>query len=127
MWNPFKTSNQRTTGQKYENQACHYLQGQGLTLKARNINFRCGEIDLIMLDEQQLVFVEVRYRQHQEFGGALASVDLRKQQKIIRAAQLYLQKHYGNRPPSCRFDVIAMQGDDHENPIQWIKNAFGGG
>ena len=124
MRNPFKSFNTLTTGQKFEQQACDYLQHQGLTLKEKNARFRVGEIDLIMLDGAQLVFVEVRYRQGQTFGGAAASVDYRKQQKLIKAAQLYLLKHFGNQPPPCRFDVIAMEDKPQGVQINWIKNAF---
>ena len=85
MRNPFS---KRAVGQQFEKQACAYLQRQGLQLKEKNVQFRSGEIDLIMLDDTQLVFVEVRYRKHQNFGGAAASVNYHKQQKLIKAAQL---------------------------------------
>ena len=109
------------TGQKYEDLACQHLKQQGLKLKAKNVRFKVGEIDLIMLDKEQLVFIEVRFRQDDSFGGAAASVDNAKQAKLIKAASLYLQQEFGNNPPSCRFDVIAMENNKQ---IQWIKNAF---
>ena len=124
MHKPFKRFNKRIVGEEFEHQACRYLQQQGLQLKERNAHFRVGEIDLIMLDGAQLVFVEVRYRKHQSFGGAAASVDYHKQKKLIKAAQLYLLKHFGNQPPACRFDVIAMQDTPQGPEIEWIKNAF---
>ncbi len=94
MWSPFKTSNKRDIGQNFEKMACVYLQKQGLKLKDKNANFRVGEIDLIMTDHDQLVFVEVRYRKDNQYGGALASVTVQKQQKLIKAAQIYLQKEF---------------------------------
>jgi len=124
MRNPFKSFSKRAIGQQFERQACGYLQQQGLKLKEKNVLFRSGEIDLIMLDGKQLVFVEVRYRKHQSFGGAAASVNYHKQQKLIKAAQLYLLKHFDNQPPACRFDVIAMQDSPQGLEIEWIKNAF---
>jgi len=124
MRNPFKRFSKRAIGQQFEQQACTYLKQQGLKLKEKNAQFRSGEIDLIMLDGAQLVFVEVRYRKHQSFGGAAASVDYHKQQKLIKAAQLYLLKHFGNQPPSCRFDVVAMQDGPEGLQIEWLKNAF---
>lgn len=114
----------RKAGQYYEQKACDYLCQQGLVLIARNVNFKAGEIDLIMLDGQQLIFIEVRYRASQQFGGALESVNSSKQQKLIKAAQLYLIREYNNQPPSCRFDVIAMTGNNEQLSINWIKNAF---
>lgn len=96
-----------------------YLQANGLCLVQRNYRIRSGEIDLIMRDDQVLVFVEVRYRKTQRYGGALQSIDPRKQARIIRTAQHYLQYRAPNAP--VRFDVIAVEGD---NSINWVKNAF---
>ncbi|MFT6153965.1 MAG: putative endonuclease [Bermanella sp.] len=114
----------RVDGQFFEDKACAFLQQKGLTLSERNVNFPTGEIDLIMLDGPQLVFVEVRFRHNNEFGGAAASIDNRKQKKLIKTAQLYLQKKFGSRPPSCRFDVIAINGDKKKFNVNWIKNAI---
>lgn len=78
-----------------------------------------------MLDADTVVFVEVRYRLHAGFGGALDSIDGRKQKRLVLAATLFLQKepHWGNHP--CRFDVVALQGSHHAGrPLQWLKNAF---
>jgi putative endonuclease len=124
MLNPFKSFNKRKLGEQFEQQACRYLQKQGLKLKERNADFRVGEIDLVMQDGGTLVFVEVRFRAQQGFGGAAASVDRRKQQKLIKAAQLYLLKHFANNPPPCRFDVVAMEDNQQGPSINWIKNAF---
>lgn len=93
---------------------------QGLSLVARNHRCRGGEVDLVMQHQDTLVFVEVRLRRHSGFGGPLASVDRRKQQKLALAAQHYLQRHPWGGP--CRFDVVGLGADPH-NP-QWIQNAF---
>ena len=124
MWSPSKVFNKRAKGDAYEKVARHHLQKQGLAFVAQNVNFKGGEIDLIMKDEAQLVFIEVRFRQIKQFGGAAASVAFKKQQRIILAAQLYLQKTFGNRPPSCRFDVVAIDGEGSNSQITWLKNAF---
>ena len=124
MWNPFKTHSKRDTGNYFEKQACLYLKQQGLVFEDRNINYRCGEIDLLMRDKEQLVFIEVRFRHSNQFGGSVASVDKAKQGKLIKAAQLYLQQNYKSQQPSCRFDVIAFQGSEDTFETQWIKNAF---
>ncbi len=81
----------RQLGSIYEAEAITYLTAQGLRLLEKNYQCRMGEIDLIFLDQQQLVFTEVRYRARSDFGGCLASVNLRKQRKLIRSAQHYLQ------------------------------------
>jgi putative endonuclease len=124
MWSPSKVFNKRAKGDAFEKVARHHLERQGLKLVAQNVNFKGGEIDLIMKDDAQLVFIEVRFRQSKQFGGAAASVAYKKQQRIILAAQLYLQKHFGNRPPSCRFDVVAIDGEGHDSQLTWLKNAF---
>ncbi|HPY39485.1 MAG TPA: YraN family protein [Thiolinea sp.] len=107
------------SGQAAEAKAWEYLQAQGFRLLARNYRLRGGEIDLIVHDGDYLVFVEVRYRSSEQFGGALQSIDLRKQQRIIRTAQHYLMRHALDLP--CRFDVIAL---DRAQQITWLKNAF---
>src|SRR5204862_504789 len=79
-----------SAGTLAEQRAERYLQSQGLGLIERNYRSRFGEIDLIMRDGTSLVFVEVRMRRNKDFGGAAASIDVRKQQRIIRTAHQYL-------------------------------------
>lgn len=105
-------------GQVGEDQALEYLQQQGLQLLERNFRCKGGEIDLIMQDGKGLVFVEVRLRSEQKFGGAAASIGSAKQKRLIIAAQIYLQRY--SMPPPCRFDVIAF--DDKK--MTWLKNAI---
>jgi putative endonuclease len=107
-------------GAAAEKRAADYLQQAGLTLLARNYRCRFGEIDLIMQDGASLVFVEVRLRQRSDFGGAAASIDQRKQAKLIRTAQVYLASL--RTLPPCRFDALLLNDDE----ISWVKNAFDG-
>ena len=107
-------------GREAEQQAQQYLQTRGLTPVAHNYLCRMGEIDLVMRDGPVLVFVEVRLRRHRGFGDALASVDARKRQRLIRAAQHYLQRHPWDGP--CRFDVVGL---DAQNRMSWVRDAFG--
>jgi len=111
-------------GQKAEDAAALMLEQQGLTLIERNFSCKTGELDLIFKDKEQLVFVEVRFRKNQHFGGALASVTQAKQQKLRRAANFYLNTWQSQ--PACRFDVVAMTLDTNQQLIceNWIKNAF---
>ena len=106
-------------GQAAEEAAYQYLLSQGLTLLERNYHSRYGEIDLIMLDNQVLVFIEVRYRHDKQYGGAAASISYHKQRHIRNTAAAYLQKQ-GNHYPA-RFDVCAIHGDMQ---INWIQQAF---
>ncbi len=111
-------------GRQAEHHAERYLSQNGLRLLERNYRCRGGEIDLVMSEGQTLVFIEVRYRTHQSFGGAAASVDRRKQQRLIQAAQHYLQRQRSMDEP-CRFDVVAIAPGKDGNPsLQWIKNAI---
>jgi putative endonuclease len=105
--------------------ALDYLQSQGLKPIAQNISSPLGEIDLLMLDAQQWVFVEVRQRKNMNFGGAAASISSAKQLKLRRQAQKILQDHFGRRPwPAVRFDVVAIEGPVEDGKINWITSAF---
>lgn len=106
-------------GQAAEARALAYLQQQGMQLVERNFSCRCGEIDLIMREQQTLVFVEVRQRTSTRFGGAAASVTAVKQARLWRTAEYYLQRYAA--PPGCRFDLIAIQGDE----LNWIRHIIG--
>jgi len=116
------SSTTKQKGDAAEDRALRHLQAQGLELVQRNYRTPGrggGEIDLIMRDtDRTLVFVEVRKRRNSRHGGALASVTFVKQRRIVFAAQHYLLKL--PQIPPCRFDVIAVEGDD----LQWFKAAF---
>lgn len=101
----------------------------GLREIARNVSYRGGELDLVMLEAggrggDTLVFVEVRYRQSQAFGGGMASVDLGKRRKLVHAAQLFLGEHREYAHASCRFDVVDAHGDPTAPRINWLRDAF---
>jgi len=70
------------------------------------------------------VFVEVRFRRSDSHGGGAASVDWRKQRRIIRAAQLFLLKHPRFVDAPCRFDVVDASGDPQSPTLEWIRDAF---
>jgi len=117
----------KVTGDKYENTATEIIGKQGLRVLARNFSAKTGEIDIIALDNKQLVFIEVRARSNPFFLSAAASVDRKKQLRIIRTAQVYLQRNRQLAHLPCRFDVIAFktgQSDQSEADSQWIRSAF---
>ncbi len=105
-----------------EQRAARYLQQQGLQLISQNYRCRAGEIDLIMQHGDTLVFVEVRLRSNKDYGGAAASIDQHKQQRLIKTAQHYLATL--KRIPPCRFDALLLVEISDTQP-QWLKNAFG--
>jgi len=110
-------------GAASEDRARYYLETQGLKTLNRNFRTRRGEIDLVMLDSDTLVFVEVRYRKGDRYGSAAESVTYTKQQRINSAAKQFLlsRKQWCRHP--CRFDVVAISGAEAEH-IDWIKDAF---
>jgi putative endonuclease len=109
-------------GAEAEQQALNYLHRQGLKLVERNYRCKAGELDLIMQDrEDTTVFVEVRYRQSNDFGTALESITPAKQRKLLAAARHYLQNRGDDLP--CRFDVVALNGSGNTR-MEWIKNAI---
>lgn len=119
-------SEPRRRGDAAEQATQHWLTQQGVTLLQTNFHTRYGEIDLIGLHREQLVFFEVRFRSSSRFGGAAASVTAAKQQKIVSAAQLFLQQHPQYANTSCRFDVIAASGQPDNWQFDWLQQAFYG-
>ncbi len=109
-------------GRKAEDYALAFLAQRGLKLLARNYRSRYGEIDLILQDQSTLVFVEVRCRTSSRFGGALESVDRRKQNRLIQSAKHYLVSHHRDTP--IRFDVLALTPTPEGFELEWIRDAF---
>lgn len=122
--NSYQNRQKNYSGEEVEKLAAKYLTRHKLRVLEFNYRCRRGEIDLVMLDNETLVFVEVRYRRNNRHGSALESVDQHKQNKLLTAAEHYIQRHrYDNM--NCRFDVIAAHCSDiGELHFDWIKDAF---
>ncbi len=119
------SDSKQARGAASERLAADYLQSRGLRVLAHNLRYRAGELDLLCLDDGVLAVVEVRQRVTLDFGGALASVDRRKQRKIIRAARILMQRQPCWRRLAVRFDVIGIDGlPGGEHRMVWIKDAF---
>jgi putative endonuclease len=115
----------KEAGTEGEIVALRHLESKGLQLLLRNYHCRGGEIDLVMLDGVTLALVEVRLRSDDRFGGAAASVDRHKQQRLIIAARhlLLTKPHYARY--RARFDVIALTPQNKgATKIEWIRDAF---
>ena len=117
---PKKTTLRRATGDHFEGAARSFLEQQGLRLIQANFLCRLGELDLVMRDRDTVVFVEVRYRRSSAFGGAVGSITLAKQRRLVRAAQVWLRCHPADARRPCRFDVLAFEGES----VEWIRSAF---
>ena len=114
----------RATGDLWENIVLEHLQSARLQLLARNYSSRYGEIDLIMREDECVVFVEVRYRDLAALGDGTASVGASKRTKLIRTATMYLQAHAAFTDLACRFDVVSCSGTPQLPRINWQRNAF---
>ena len=119
----FQHNNPRAKGALFEQKARSFLEQQGLSFVAQNQVFKVGELDLIMKEHTTFVFVEVRRRKNSNFGTALESINYNKQQKWLKAANLWLTKQNKSLDTAdCRFDAVVFEGTDE--PI-WIKNFLG--
>ncbi len=131
------TSPKQRQGSRFEQQACEYLQAQGLRLVAQNWQQpKVGELDLVMIETglawSTLVFIEVRQRKSSNYGDAALSVTTSKQRKVIKAAQCFLQQYPEYAHYDCRFDVIAYntmnesnsRNEQLDHQPEWIQNAF---
>lgn len=114
----------RMFGQEGESAAEQYLRRKGYRILARNLRSSVGELDLVAEEGQVLVFVEVKARRTDAFGGAIYAVHQRKQEKVIQLAAQYLARHH-IKDRLCRFDVVLLQGDETApTQVEHIQNAF---
>lgn len=114
----------RSTGSQFEDLALAHVQREGLVLLVRNFNSRFGELDLVLRDRETVVFLEVRYRRSQAFGGGLDSVSAAKRDRLGKAASLFLQANPRLAHHACRFDVMAISGSAAAPTFNWQRNAF---
>lgn len=111
-------------GDNAEKLARLWLEQRGLKCLAANFRCKAGELDLVMLDQECLVVVEVRYRINASRGGPLASISQAKQQKICRATQFFLRCHPSLTRHPLRFDAVAVSGPPDAMTVDWCKRAF---
>lgn len=108
-------------GEAAESLAADFLQRRGLMVLERNYRCRFGEIDLVARSGELLVFVEVRARTSEAFGGAAGSITATKRRRLVAAARHYLATHRADR--ACRFDVVLVRGAEQQ--VEWLTDAFG--
>lgn len=114
--------NKRQVGSKYERVAVVYLESIGYKIICLNYRCRIGEIDIIAMEQDTLVFCEVKYRKTNKFGSPAEAVDLNKQNIIRKVAEIYMMKHGILANSSIRFDIVAILDDK----ITLYRNGFGG-
>ncbi|HOV78583.1 MAG TPA: YraN family protein [Bacillota bacterium] len=115
----------KETGAKGEEVAAEYLERNGYRLLSKNYSCRFGEIDMVAMDRETLVFVEVRSCSGEKYGPPEESITRRKQLKLRQLAWHYL-KAEGKTGSSCRFDVISVLfgGNGDVKRLEHIENAF---
>lgn len=112
-------------GQRGEAEAARFLKKKGYTIVARSDRQRLGEVDLIAVDGQTVVFVEVKTRRSHDAGHPADAVDHDKQRRLTRLALAYLKQH-GLLESPARFDVVAVTWPDDASPpsIEHYPGAF---
>lgn len=112
-------------GKLAEREAALYLRRRGYHIIAQNLRLKLGEIDLIAVKGNLVVFVEVKARSSDEFGTPVESLLPRQQKRIRNAAEIFLSKR-GWSERERRFDLIAVDLDERGNVkrIEHIPNAF---
>lgn len=111
-------------GQTSEARAEQFLRKKGYRILERNLRTTLGELDLVAEDAEVVVFVEVKARTTEAFGGALLAVDHRKRAKLVKLASQYLaQRRWTDR--ACRFDIVLVQGRSLDGlRVEHLQNAF---
>ncbi|MEL7024313.1 MAG: YraN family protein [Pseudomonadota bacterium] len=117
-------SERQRLGYRVEQDVARFLEAKGLEPLARNFTSRFGELDLIMWEDNTLVVVEVRHRNHNSLVGALESISPSKRQRIVRATQRLISCDPELQAHPIRFDVVAVDGDPEAPNVQWLRDAF---
>ncbi len=122
-----KRKNNRLTGTVYEREAGAYLESLGYRVLEYNYRCRQGEIDIVAMDGDCLVFCEVKYRSDASKGMPEEAVDGRKQRVLSKCALYYMTVH-GLAHVPCRFDVVGILGsvkkEGQASQMKLYKNAF---
>lgn len=119
-----------SAGVAAEQVARDFLCRHGLAIIATNFRCRRGEIDIIANHDGTLVFAEVRLRGNRQFGDGADSINSRKQQRLVRAAEYYLAEKVRGPLPPCRFDALSLAPAPDKIPpydVEWIQDAFWSG
>lgn len=117
-------SSSKDFGRFAETLAENWLRQKGYRILERNLQIGHGELDLVVQHHDTLVFVEVKGRRTEHFGGAPYAVTPHKQRQLIKLALAYLTQHELSDIP-CRFDVILVSGSENRSPqITHVENAF---
>ena len=115
-------TDRRQLGIQAEERAALHVQQRGYQIVARNFRCRTGELDIVAKRGQLLLIIEVRLRSSAGFGGAAASITVRKRARIVRATRYLLTRLPALAAHTIRFDTLLLSGPDE--PVDWIEDAF---
>jgi putative endonuclease len=110
-------------GDRGERAAARFLRRRGFTIVERNYRCRFGEIDLIAIERDTVVFIEVKTRTRRDYGEPIEAVDWHKQRQIIRVATHYIRRHR-LEDRQVRFDVVGIRPNGLRWEVELIRNAF---
>jgi putative endonuclease len=117
------TLRRQILGKHGEDQAASELERRGYAVLARRYRTRHGEIDIVALDGETIVFVEVKAKETADFGTAAEAVTSGKQRRVISMAVDYLARNRMTTSP-CRFDVVAIDGVGNDAILTYYRGAF---
>lgn len=122
--NTKKSLDKRLLGRWGQKQCEKFLKAKGYKTLTRNFSCTSGEIDLIMMDEDTVVFVEVKARTNEAFTDAESAITKVKQHRLAKAANLFIKKHKLENLP-LRFDAMILITDGkNKQQIRHYENAF---
>jgi putative endonuclease len=112
----------KTLGTRGEEIAVSFLKKKGFKIVARNYRTVFGEIDIIAIDRDSIVFIEVKTRSDKTYGHPFEAVTRRKKEKIGKVALAYMKSQKGELP--SRFDVLSISVENGNERVEHIKDAF---
>ena len=118
-----RATGRRGLGQRGEALAADYLRRMGYQVLATNFRCQWGEVDIVAMDGETLVFVEVRTRRGDNFGTPQESLTLRKREHLIATAETYLQEH-SEASEEWRIDLVSILAKRGSDPaIEHLRSA----
>lgn len=114
----------REKGKTVEQACATFLKKHNITIIRSNFYSKMGEIDLIGTEKDILIFFEIRYRRHSDYGDAIESVTVEKQHRIYKTALIFLMQNSKFKDYQYRFDIIGTYTYNDQLIFNWQKNAF---
>ena len=128
MWHwliPRSRIKPRALGRRGEARIARYVKRRGMRIVARGQRLRPGELDIVAVDGETIVFIEVKTRESHEAGHPSEAVDSRKQRRLTQLALAFLKGH-GLLEYRARFDVAAVTWPQGRGQpvVEYFENAF---